>query len=87
MQVLLDYADVVPGADARLLQHDLADMRGLVDRAVESVQAFYVTNPTFVGHQGKECVMLPRCPQTSCRCPQRRPRTSRESVRPGLQTQ
>jgi len=57
MQVLLDYADVVPGADARLLQHDLAGMRGLVDRTVKSVQAFYVVNPTFVSQQGKECTM------------------------------
>jgi len=29
--VLLDYADVVPGRDARLLEHDLSHMRALID--------------------------------------------------------
>jgi len=54
---LLDYANVVPGTDARLLQHDLSHMRVLIDRAIHSVQSFYVSNPTFIGHQGKECTM------------------------------
>jgi len=57
MQVLLDYARVVPGADARLLQYDLSDMSGLIDRAVESVQTSYVANPTFLGRGGKICTM------------------------------
>jgi len=57
MRVLLDYADVVPGADARLVQHELAEFRDLIDRAVASVQPFWVANPTFLGHQGRECVM------------------------------
>jgi len=55
--VLLDYADVVPGSDARLLEHDLSHMRALIDSAIDSVQSFYVKNPTFIGHQGKECTM------------------------------
>ena len=57
MRVLLDYADVVPGADARLVLHELADWKDLIDRAVASVQPFWVANPTFIGHQGKESVM------------------------------
>jgi len=56
-RLLLDYADVVPGADARLVLHDLARFTSLIDRAVASVQPFYVANPTFIGHKGKECMM------------------------------